>query len=665
MPEPVTTVDATTLFTRFRQLPSALTADNGVMLVGLARVTRGYTKNPTDGYIGQYTGSLLTAPWPSLGAGETVVQSTATAKLVNAIVRFYSETGAPGATKGTQYGTALNKITHNGTATVWTGSGFTPALNVPLQVGDYVRLDNNGATVLHTRVTGFQAISGAMKVLILADSIPAALRGVGVYFNVSVGQVTDVYRTSSQLTMTATDVAIPGSITASTTRTGSAYPVIGATLPAGTILGAAYVNYTASYPGTFTNTVREVRTAADVAALFPDTAPSSGLGFAASISISAVVPNLVGGRVLVVAPTDDTLASYQAVIDLIRFRNGYSTLAVLSEDASVIAAFEQLITDRAANYQPTQLWLCKEFTRDIEIGSSTIATIDDSQTPLEQRTVSVASGAPFATALAGDTVRHYTSPTVYVSYIIATVISSQAVTLTSAVPGGPLSNQTIEVWHHLTTSEQVADAISEAQAIGRHDINLIYPDTFIWVGEAVPPYMMAAYMAAVRSWSAPQQMLSYFVPGSEWTSPDTAAVYGFQAQLAAGGLFVFDVSTSGRLYIRFPRTTDPATVASSNSIFTAIEQFCTRYIAAQLLPYLGLYRTSSELYARLRTVATTAISTLQSTDIVPIGPIILSGTVGVITRSTTNANAVVVPVTLNVAGIAEDVLQLEISVVLE
>lgn len=664
MTEPVTTVLPTTLFRRFREVPATLSSQNGVLLAGMAYVEHGYKRAAGTGGIGQYVGSTLTAAWPNLGVNETVRTSTAVATIISAIVRYYTETGAPGATKGTQYGTAPNKITHNGTATIWTGAGFTPSLNVPLAVGDYVRLDNNGVTVLHTRVTGFEAIGGQLKVLVLADNIPAALTGVGVYFNVSVGQVATLDLLNSQLTTTSSQVTIPAALTAATSRTGSAYPVIGATLPDGTVLGQAYVDYFATLTGAFTGNVVKLKTATDVYATFPDTGVGSGLGFAALNALSPTVTGLQPAPVGVIAPTSDTLGGYQALIDVIRFRSDYSAIAVLSEDPSVIAAFADLLNSRASNYQPAQLFVGMSFTKDEEIGSSTAVTINDSQTPGEQRTFLVTAGAPFATAVSGDTIRHYTSPTVYVTYVIQSVISTQTAIVTSAVPGGPLAAQTIEVWHHLTTAEQVASAIGEAQSFANGSVNLIYPDTFTYGGVSVPPYMMAAYAAALQSWSAPQQMLSYVVPSSPWSAPTQAAVSGYQDELASGGLFVFDVSTSGVLYVRFPRTTDPSSDQTSQSVVVATEQFVTRYIASQLTPLLGLYRTSTELYAQLRTKASAALASLRNASVSGLGSIIISGTVGDIGRSTTNANTVVVPITVSIAGVAEDILQLDITVTL-
>lgn len=658
MTEPIITVQPDELFARFRTVPAALSSQNGVLIAGPAYV------NHLNSAFGQYTGLLLSSPWPGLGVNEAPVTTSATVRLVDAIVRFYNETGAPGATKGTQYGSALNKIVHNGAATVWSGSGYTVALNVPLEVGDYVRLDNNGATVLHTRVVGFEAITGALKVLVLADSIPAALRGVGVYFNVTVGQVTDINLSNAQLTVSSSTIAVPAGITAATTRTGSAYAVIGATLADATVLGAADATYQASFTGTFTNAVVKVYTQADVDALFPDTSPSAGLGFAASRALSPELTSIAPAPVLLIAPSTNDVTGYQALVDVVRFRSDFSTMAVLSEDPSIVALFTQLSGARETNYQPTQLFVGRTFTRDEQIGSSTVATIDDSQTPTSQRTFSVATGAPFATAVAGDTIRHFTSPTVYNTYVIETVISAQAATSTTAVPGGPLAGQTIQVWHHLTTAEQVADTIATAQALADEKINLIYPDTFSWEGTAVPPYMMAAQLAAIRSWSAPQQLLAFVKP-TGWSAPDMSSVVGYEAQLATGGLFVFDVSTSGVLYVRYPRTTDQSTVETANSVVVSTKQFCVRYIASRLLPYLGLYRTSAELYAQLRTAAVSACTALQGTVVAPIGPIITNFEIGTITRSTTNANTVVVPITLFVAGIAEDVLQLDVTVVLE
>lgn len=657
MTEPIVTVEADTLFERFRTVPTQLSAQNGVLIAGTARVGH------ADGDIGLYTGASLSGAWPALAVNETAVTTSATARLVNAIVRFYAETGAPGATKGTQYGTALNKITHNGTTTVWTGSGYTVGLNVPLEVGDYVRIDDNGSTILHTRVVGFEAISGSMKVLVLADSIPAALRGVGVYFNVTVGQVAGINLTNAQLTATTSTVTIPASLTAATTRTGSAYAVIGATLPSLEVLGEAYVTYQASLAGTFTNAPVQVYTQADVDALFPDVGPDSGLGFAASRALSPVLGNTQPAPVTVISPATDDLVGYQALIDAVRFRSNFSTMAVLSEDQLVVDAFVELAHDRSANYQPTQLFVGQTFLADEQVGASAAVTIDDSQTPASQRTFTVVSGAPFASALPGDTIRHYTSPTVYSTYVIATVISAQAAVSTTAVPGGPLAGQTIQVWHHLTTSEQVLGTIATAQSYADESVNLVYPDNFSWGGVEVPPYMMAAQLAAIRSWSAPQQLLAFVTPEG-WTAPDMSSVTGYEAQLASGGLFVFDVSTSGLLYVRYPRTTDPSTVDTANSVIVATKQFCIRYIASQLLPYLGLYRTSAELYAQLRTAAVSACTALQSASVDPIGSIIINYDIGTIARSTTNANTVVVPITLTVAGIAEDVLQLDVTVVL-
>lgn len=637
------------------------------MIVGTAYANRGFLEDANDGGIGQYLGaSPLTAPWPGLGLGETVVQSSAVGQISDAIVRFYQETGAPGATKGTAYGTNPNKLTHNGATTIWTGTGYTVALNAPVAIGDYVRIDDNGVNVLHTQVVGFEAISGDLKVLVLKDNIPAALRGVGIYFNVSIGQIALLNLTNAQLTKTSSNVTIPSGLTAATSRTGSAYPVIGATLVDGRVLGAAAVSYKAIQTGSFTNVVETVRTEADVAALFPSyTNPESGLGFAAYVGLSPVVLGLDPAPVRVIAPAGELLADFTTTADLIRFRPDYSTVAVLSEDASVIALFKQLVVDRKANDLPTQLFIGKDFPTNIEIGDSTIAVIDDSQTPGQQRTVSVASGSPFATAIPGDTVRHYTSPTVYNSYVIATAISAQTVTLTSSVPGGPLSGQTIEVWHQQSVTERVASIISEAQALADASVNLIFPGNCQFNGTDVPATVLGAYFAALRSYTAPQQSLAYVRPLDGFTGPDLTPYAGYLDDLASGGVFVLDVSSLNQLFVRYPRTTDPSSVATANEIIVATEQFCSRYIAKVLTPYLGLYRTSRELYARLRTEAAASISALRNTSIEGIGPIIIGGSVGTITRSPSNANVVIVPITLRVAGIAEDILQLSITVTLE
>jgi hypothetical protein len=175
---------------------------------------------------------------------------------------------------------------------------------------------------------------------------------------------------------------------------------------------------------------------------------------------------------------------------------------------------------------------------------------------------------------------------------------------------------------------------------------------------------MAAYLAALRSYSPPQQLLTFVSPETPWGSASLTAFSGYGAQLAAGGLFTFDTTTDGRLYIKYPRSTDQTTVAAAYEVIVASRQFAERYIYAQLTPYLGLYRSSADLFAELRGTASAAITALVNTNIPGIGPVILGGTIGNIARSSTNANVVVVPITLLLRGMAEDMLQLDVTVTL-
>lgn len=667
MTDPTITITPAEMFYGFRQLAPSLTAQNGVLIVGLSYARHGSLTAPLSGLLGTYTGASLAGAWPLIGTGETPVTTSAAGVIDQGIVRYHTETGVPGATKGTQYGSVPNAITHNGATTVWTGTGYSVALGAPLAIGDYVRLDDNGTVILHTTVVGFGSVvpGGIQNILYLADNIPVALRGALVYSNVTIGQITQVPVTNAQLTKTTALVTIPAAFTYATSRTGTAYPVISATLTNGTLLGKAYISYQALASGTFVNSVKTVTTAAEVAALFTNYQnPEDGLGFAAYIGLSPPTAGLAPAPIKVVSPVDSLVASFSTTVDLVRFRTDYSTVAVLSEDPAVIALFKQLIIDRAANAQPTELFIGVDFTKDLLIGSSAAAAIDASQTPGEQRTVSVVVGTPFATAQTGDTVRHYTSPTVYVSYVLQSVLSSQTGILTTAVPGGPLAAQTIQVWHHLTAAEQVTDVIATAQSYASDSINLVFPDTYTYAGTDTPPEFVAAYLAALRSYSLPQQGFNYVLP-SIFVGPDMSAFTGYEAQLASAGVFVLDVSSLGQLFVRYPRTTDPTTMESANEVIVATAQFSIRYINSQLQPLMGLYRQSSRLYADIRTAAMAAISALKNTNVGQIGSVIVGGTVDDVSQSLSNASTVSVTITLLVAGVAEDILQLSFTIVLE
>ncbi len=654
------------LLTNFRQLPVAVTANNGAMIIG---PDYAFHAPSGAGDIGQYTGAALTGAWPGLGTGEVVDLSSVTALITSGIVKYYADTDTtPDATEGTQYSALTpNQIIHNAGATVWTGSGFSGFLNAPVAIGDYILLDDKVGNTLQTTVIGFGYISGIPKILILKDSLPSTLQGSGTkFFDVTVGQITDVSVPFSAISGTLTTVTIAASLTTITPRLGAAYPVIGGTLFDGTVLSETSVTYKALASG-IVNTVTTVSVVADLPTYFTGfTDPSSGLGFAVYRALSPVVVNTAPVPVKFVAVSADTLGAYTTAANLIRYRNDFSTLAILSSDPSIVAVFKALVDFRNANNLSTEFFVSEPIPSQVQVGTSTIASIDATLTPGQERTFHVASGSPFASAVTGDTILWF-SGGVYIPFVIQSVISAQAASTTTAVPGAPYTNQTIQVWHNQTAASRAAAFITAAQGFGDSAINFLFPDTLYWNGTLVSSTLLSAALAGMRSYTAPQQALTHADLEAGWdVGPTTASMAGYIPQMAAGGVFCLGIDDNLLSAILQAVTTDPSTPQTAFEVYVANVQFAAAYIIRQLNQFVGIYRTTPNLLNVLQNAAQAAVVALQSASIQnvqSIGPIITSGTIGAPYYDLNNGGTVIVPVTLVINGVLTVVQALSIQVV--
>jgi len=654
------------LLTNFRQLPVAVTANNGAMIIG---PDYAFHAPSGAGDIGQYTAAALTAAWPGLGVGEVVDLSSVTALITSGIVKYYGDTaGSPGAGQGTQAGALTpNQIKHNAGATVWTGSGFSGFLNAPVAIGDYVFLDDKAGHTLQTTVIGFGYTSGIPNILILKDSLPTTLQGSGTkFFDITVGQITDVTVPFSAISGTLTTVTIAAALTTITPRLGAAYPVIGGTLFDGTVLSETSVTYKA-LASAIVNTVTTVSVVADLATYFTGyTDPASGLGFAVYRALSPVVVNTAPVPVKFVAVSADTLGAYTTAANLIRYRNDFSTLAILSTDPSVIAVFKALVDSRNASNLSTEFFVAEPIPSQVQVGTSTIVSIDATLTPGQERTFHVASGSPFASAVAGDTIK-LLSGGVYVPYVIQSVISAQAASSTTAVPGAPLSGQTIQVWHNQTPASRAAAFITAAQAIADSAVNLLFPDTLYWNGTLVSSTLLSAALAGMRSYTPPQQALTHADLEAGWdVGPTTASMVGYIPEMAAGGVFCLGIDDNLLSAVLQPQTTDPSTPQNAAEVYVANVQFAIAYIMRQVNQLVGIYKTTPRLLSVIQNAAQAAVVALQSASIQnvqTIGPIITGGTIGAPYYDLNNGGTVILPITLVINGVLTVVQALSIQVV--
>jgi hypothetical protein len=643
-------------------VPADITGKLSPMIVGPNFAVRKYVVG-TTGFVANYNESTGIATTPIPGLGGTEVQDTGFTKvyLVNALVRFYNEAVVtPTSAQGTQYLTSLNKIRHNVGATVWTGSGYTVGLNAPLAVGDYIKV-YNGANILQTKVAGFESttLGGPPNVLVLEDNLPAALQGAGtVFFNVVVAQIVPEILLSSSYTLTATTIAYGSGITAATSRTGSAYPVVTGQSVSGSTYTAGYISYRALQTGALNDTPSSVTTIAQVASLFPNyTDPDSGLGFAVARAIQPVIiPSpTINSSVKCLSIATNDLAGYTYALNRLARRNDYGVLACLTSDEQVNELIATTVDNRNSSTVGlyTQAFIAQDLTTESPITQGA-NTVDINGTSVIRNS---GVAAPFAGVVAGDIFRHYTSPTVYTAYTIQTVLSGQSITLASPVPGGPLTGEDFEVWHALTIAEQATDWSNRAAQYADGSISVVFPTEAIWNTTIVPGYYLAAVAAGLRGYTIPQQGIRGVQLEAGWTSvPQAQYDFGnYLETIATSGAVVFaDRNDSTGVIILYANTTDQSETITAREALVANVNAVKRYIFQTSNCYTGKYKITDDVLRKLTNQIDQAGNyLLTQTNVSGFGPMVVTISVGTITRDPVLQDKILIPITATISATLE------------
>lgn len=654
-------VDRDNLVQNFITMPGSVVDNLRTIVVGPDYAARRYDATAGTGLVGPYDEvSGVSSAWPSLGASETVDTSTATVVIVNALVRYFTETASPPTVaNGQQSGTTPNAIIHDGGSTIFAGTSRTAGLNADVEVGDYVYLADNGAVnTLETRVAGFGYTLGQPNILLLEDSLPAALQG-GAFFNITLAQVADVITlTASDVTLTPTTVQADAGITAATTRTGSAYPVIGGQTFAGADLSVVYTSYRALRTAN-TTTILTIGTAADIAANFVGAEyPESELGFAVTRALAPVQsPALTSPPVVLAAALPGvTDADWSNLFSRIRRRRDWYTMAVLSTTASVHTLVESFIDSRALiGLKSRAVFSLVRQTENQLFSGSLGVTLSGGDL-----TITVASGQPFLNAVAGDTVTTDAG-----TYVIGTVTSAQEVVLTTAATG---STTLTEVVHPLTVAEQATDYGNRAAAFDNRGITITFPDEPTWNGETVQGYLLSAAVAGCRGYAMPHQSLKGVAMESGWAVPQCE--YEFAGELetiAQLGTMVFGVCATDpdTAVVEFTQTTDQTLTIDSYEGLVANVDAIDRYFSDSLAVYET--RAAKITSFQLDLITTTASSGLEflrtNTVVNPFGPVLLEGTVDPAFQDPNDAVKVTVPITAVISSIVQN-LDADITITL-
>lgn len=642
-----TPIARSSLIANYDLLSTDITNNLRLLVVGPDYAYRQYVAATAYNKIGPYVNATgVEANWPNLGVDEVADSTHAYADIVNALVNFHAESGAPGPTKGSQSGATPNAIVHNGGLTVWTGSGFSGLLSVALAVGDYIKLDDNAGKTLETKVAGFGYTLGVPNILILENNLPA---GIAVNFNVSVAEIVPVASVPvANLTFTTAKIKVNAALTYATDRTVAAYSVIAGKTNTGTDLSVAYTNYRA-FVTDLSTAVHEASTIAELAAHFTGyTEPESELGFAVLRALPVDYPST--NKVKFISVADTTSTGWQGAINLIQRRKDWSIIVPLTTDPTILGLFITLITYRNANYRYSEMFLSQALTTETIYvsGAGNTVLVDQSLTPGLNETVTADGGnlVPFTLAAAGDTIAIAGVP-----YTIAIKQSNSTVTITTAASAG--AGQVLTYVKHPMTYEEQADAYGVASAaIANRAIMSVFPTAPEWNGVAVDGYLLAAAVAGLRNIAVPNQGLKGVQLETGWTVPETE--YEFAAyidDLANYGTFVVGpLEDSVGAAVETTNTTDQSSILNSKEMLTADDWAIRRYFSDLLSCYEGRSRVTLDTLGAIRSTAVSGLQFLMNTQVnVDLGPMVIRGTVSEPYQNPVTADNIVLPIDVVIA----------------
>lgn len=650
-------IDRESLLSNFLEMPGELVDDLRTIIVGPDYASRKHDVESSTNLVGPYDESTGTSgAWPNLQSGETVDLTTAKVFIANALVNYYADIApSPGATEGAQSGTTPNAIIHDSGNTIWTGANFTSSLNIPVEVGDYVKLDDEGGNVLETRVAGFDSSGSDPDILVLEDNLPVALTG-GANFNVILAEVvTEIELDSADVTLTASTVQADTAITASTERTGSSsYAVIG-----GTDFSDVYTDYRA-LRDTNENTVISIRESSELDSFFVGHEnPDSELGFAVARSLAPVTdpPTSNPPAVLFIALQSDDLAGYQEAFSRIRNRRDWYMVSPLTEDISVIGELTTLLSQRSLTDLTSHGIISQSLTLETILvsGAGNTVNVDDSLTSGEDRTVTRDGGIadPFTDAVAGDIVQIAGT-----DFTIESVVSNQTVIITSPATSGP--GQTLNnVRHPLSFEEQAEDYGQRAAAFMNRNLSVVFPPDPQWNGTVVEGYLLAAATAGIRGYTMPHQSIVGALFESGWSVPQSASeFFPFLDDLAGDGVFVIEECESlpGNAVIRDGNNTDQSSTIASKESLTANADAVRRFYRGRLGAFVGKNKITVALINTIRADAIGAGEFLMtSTRVKPFGSVIIEHVVGALTQDPADITKLIIPITVTITSSLEDV----------
>ena len=437
----------------------------------------------------------------------------------------------------------------------------------------------------------------------------------------------------------------------------------GTLLPMPILSGTLYVQYRA-YLQTYTSAIQSAATSEDAAGLGVID-PDNPLAF----GVSKAQANANGTQVMFCAVADNTLESWQKVLNLASQRDGVYGFVPLTFDRSVQQAFAAHVASLSS---PTTGRWRKLFTscQVLEVqqvvgavaGSPLLATITaDPLAPSQNTFVEVSlSGTQQAFSFVkagvrnGDTLRYAFQSDGFGNWtwseaLIDAVLTDDSVRLMTGSQLQITVASKIEIWRTLTASDMASAVAAASGAFSNRRVHNIYPDAIEVSGVSVPGYYAAAAVAGLRAGSAPNQPLTKVeLAGFDSVKKITQVFSSDQLDtMAARGTWIITQdATTGTIYTRDALTTDQTDYKHGDEMVTANWDSISYVCLSAMAPFIGRSNVTQSNLAQLRAELTSVLTQLSNTVTQTLGPQILSFTIASIEQSPIAADRVVAVVNL-------------------
>jgi len=648
-------VSRASLLANFNEMPSELVDNLRTMIVGPDYAARKHDLSDDTNFVGDYDEvSGVTAAWPGILSGEVVDGSVTRVFVASALARYFSEALAgPTAANGVQNGTAPNEVIHDSGNTIWAGTNRSVSVITDVLVGDHVYFDTDGAgaDAFESTITDIKFSGGNPTILVLADSLPAALTG-GAFFNVNIDEIItpELELPSSDFTSGTSTISVNSGITTTTTRTGTAVPVVSGEDP----YSELFVDYRALRQDNV-GTILSITNLDQMDTYFDGwEEPESGLGFAVARALAPQpdppVADLPAVLASPVATNDST--GWSDLMSRIQRRIDWYTIAPLTLDTSLQAIVLSSVDARAILGLPSRAVISLILTEESNLftGSEAITLSGGDLTV-------TATNPIFDGAIAGDVVTLDIG-----ERTIDSVTSNQEVVLTTAATG---ATTVTSVDHPLTVAEQADDYGTRAQVFGDRDTSVIFPPDPTWNGETVEGFLYAAAVAGLRGYTMPHQSLRGVQLDSGWAVPQSTFEFlGELESVAAYGVFVIEDCDGSAVVFR-ANTTDQSTTEDRTEGLVANADAITRFFNDRLSCFEGRKKVTVDTLSAIRVNSSSGGEFLKSeTFIEDFGAVLVSIALSPPVQDPNNADTVNIPITV-VLSAGLEFLEIDITVTLE